>query len=66
MGRLFTKERKRCPSCKSTNFYKRSRRKDHKTKESHVHRNYDLKAYICLKCKHEFDAPVYTSDMTTK
>lgn len=59
MRRTLVEGRTRCPSCKSTRIYKRSRRKDHKIKESHIHRNYDLKAYVCRKCKHEFDTPIY-------
>ncbi len=57
MGRSLIKGRKRCPSCKSTEIYKRSRRKDSQIKES-INKNFDLKAYICLNCKYEFDVPI--------
>lgn len=60
MRRSFIKGRKRCPICKSTEIYKRTRRKDCQIKEPHINRNFDLKAYICQNCKYEFDVPIET------
>lgn len=57
MVRQLLRGRKRCPFCKLTDIYKRSRRKDRIIREHHTHKNHDLKAYICLNCKYEFDVP---------
>lgn len=61
MGRSLIKGRKRCPVCKSTEIYKRLRRRDYQIKEHYIHRNThrnrDLKAYLCQNCRHEFDVP---------
>ena len=52
--RKLMKGRKRCPFCKLTEIYKRSRKEYHKMK------NYDLKAYVCRNCKREFEVPFET------
>ncbi len=53
---------KRCPSCKSTNIYKRSRTiKIERKKGRKANKNFieeRVKHYRCQKCKHEFDAPI--------
>lgn len=52
---------KRCPSCNSTNIYRRARTirfgKDKRRKENKNFIEERVKHYRCNKCKHEFDSP---------
>ena len=61
MGRHIIKELKRCPACKSSNIYKRSRtiqfiRDIRKGNKNFVENR--VKTYRCNKCKSEFDSPI--------
>ena len=62
MSRCTIKDVKRCPSCNSSNIYRRSRtiqiRRNKKRKDNKNFIEERVKHYRCNICKHEFDSPI--------
>lgn len=61
MSHPMAKGLKRCPSCKSSAIYKRTRAvctiRDTRKRNGNKIERY-VKMYICQKCKYEFDKPI--------
>ena len=51
--------RKRCPKCRATKIYKRTRINDYSNKcKCYMDKSKTItKSYICRKCNYEFDIP---------
>lgn len=61
MSKCVIKGLKRCPSCNSSNIYRRVRTVKIEKGRRKANKNFieeRVKQYRCNNCKHEFDSPI--------
>ena len=58
MKRKTEATKKKCPECKSSNIYKRSRVYDLTPREKSRASVVKTKIYRCINCAHEFNNPI--------